>query len=264
MKKVKKILCLCLATCMLSIGTGVTAFAEESKEMVFGDDYVPQSLVNYAPDLSTNSENVRLYNSDNLKTTQSGSEVNDIIVSKKEITIESNGYSEYIDIFGKLEDGTLKNITNEVNYKIDNENIAEWINGRILAKGKGSTKITFEYNNLKEDIFVTVQEYVDLYKLLRCQSIDFNTIEVDNQIKSTAESSRSLYLEYHWTPDKAMTNAYNMIDVTWIPRYDIHGYSGSFVFEAGDTYRGVPYTQWDNQVNDTGFRYAWQIGRAHV
>jgi len=236
MLKFKKVVSLAIAG-MVAISMSTMASAEEmtefikESELVFSDDYVPQSLVNYGFEFEEDTESkTRSFQSENKLY-----DIVDIVVSKENIIIESNGGSEFIDVFGKLKDGTYVNITNDVSCEFKDKSIATWINGRILADKKGNTKIILTYNGVSKKIKLTVKKQLDLDKLI-IDSIN------SNSVKPMVCNTELLTLSRSWR-DNAVSMASSIVNMRWTPKKNLCGWASLDYFKAGTTYTGMPYTQ---------------------
>lgn len=218
-----------------------TAFAEKSKEMVFGDDYVPQSLVNYGCDFNEDASE----KSQTLLSEKADYDIIDMVVSNENIVIESNGGSEFVDVFGKLEDGSYVNITNDVSCKFDDGSIATWIYGRILADAKGKTTMTLTYNGVSKNISVTVEKQIDIEKFLK---------EQNNKMMKSSQSNTRLYGYPEQYRFDAIEIASDIVNVKWTPECDLQGWDG-YIFKAGIPVTGMPYTQKGVQTNKSDFLY---------
>ncbi len=108
----------------------------------FGEDYYPCSAKYYTID-----EKLIVFERE---------EITEIIVSNADVEIEANRYSAYIDVFGKLKDGRYIDITDEVQCTFEDDTLAMWIYGRILAEKEGTTKAVLTYNGVSSEINVTV------------------------------------------------------------------------------------------------------------
>ncbi len=108
----------------------------------FDDDYFPGSA--------------KYYTIDNKLIVYEREEITEIIVSNADVEIEANRYSAYIDVFGKLKDGRYIDITDEVQCTFEDDTLAMWIYGRILAEKEGTTKAVLTYNGVSSEINVTV------------------------------------------------------------------------------------------------------------
>jgi hypothetical protein len=75
----------------------------------------------------------------NSTTEVSALSVIDLKTSQSDVVIESNGYSEFVDIFSVLNDNSIVKVNPEAVWRSDNEAVAVAIaeEGRILAQGRG-------------------------------------------------------------------------------------------------------------------------------
>jgi len=246
MLKFKKVVSLAIAGMVaISMSTMVSAeeiaeFIKES-ELVFSDDYVPQSLVNFGAEFNEVAETkTRSFESENKLF-----DIVDIVVSKEDIIIEANTFSEFIDVFGKLKDGTYVNITNDVTCEFKDNSIAIWINGRILAEKKGKTTINLKYNGLNKQLDVKVKKQIDFEKIVKEKEINkFN----DKNIVNTRTISPSV------TRQSAVNTARDMVNVRWTPAKTFASwFCVTDIFNYGSWYTGIPYTKSNNQVTKDEF-----------
>lgn len=230
----------------ISVQENKTEFIQE-KDLVFSDDYVPQSLVNYSLDERVmKTEEIE---SDKYGLTYCESDkydIVDIVVSKENVIIEANTFSEFIDVFGKLKDGTYVNITDNVECKID-ENVATWIYGRILAEAKGKTTMVLTYNGVSKEIDVKVKKQIDFEKIAK----EINKSANDNTINIKTISSSV-------TRQSSIDTARGMVNMKWTPDQTFNTWFGTDrpPFYAGTEYTGMPYTKYETQTTKTEFLYA--------
>jgi hypothetical protein len=72
-------------------------------------------------------------------------EVVSLSLSITDVLIESNGYSEYVDVIAINKNGSSKNVNYEAVWKSSDNNVAVAYDGRILAQGKGNAVILWKY-----------------------------------------------------------------------------------------------------------------------
>ncbi|MFA5658555.1 MAG: hypothetical protein WC900_04660 [Oscillospiraceae bacterium] len=216
--------------------SGSAADIEDTIDILpcFNEKYVPLSLVNYS--LDDKQADLRKADEDKY-------DIVDIIVSKKNLIIEANTFSEYVDVFGELKNGKYVKITNDVDYSFSDTSVAVWIYGRILAEKKGNTTLSLEYNGIEESIYVTVKNYIDIEKIGR---------EV-NQYCEQQQGTRITV-----TRQSAASTAQSMVNMTWTPAQNLYTWFGTNrdPFYAGVEYTGMPYTQYNTQTTKAEFLYA--------
>lgn len=192
----------------------------------FDENYIPSSLINYSIDdkIGVNGLVPR-------------EDVVEIIVSNENVEIDAVMYSKYIDVFGKLENGKYINITDEVVCEFEDESIATWIFGRIIADKTGTTTAVLNYNGLSKEITVTVNNQIILNDNISTvnafvgESADINAV-IDPNVNERAS---------------ILDIAEAMVYMTWTPTQTFAAYNGHSDFQAGITYTGMPYTQFHNQ-----------------
>lgn len=169
----------------------------------------------------------------------------EIMVSNENIDIQKIGESEYISVKALYSDGTIKDISDVVHFKVENSEIVNVINKvndsyelRLLGNNIGKTEITLLYNDLTKNIVVNVLKKDEIIEELR--GLELEKIQPNNTFRD-------------WAIQKAKT----MIDIRWTPTKDLNGWDGrdSYKFKANQAYTGIPYSQTAYQVDDTDFRY---------
>ena len=178
----------------------------------------------------------------------SKSEVVSLFIENKDITIEHQGKSEFIKIFGICKDNTQVNLTNEVTWTSNDNSVIWAYEGRILAVGQGVTTISVTYEEIIETIKVNVKNHVNLNNI-------FNEA-YQSAINNTKNSSilQSTYLTSSQR-DTYVTNARNMINMVWSGTNNkkIRGWRNEYTFLGGFPYTGMPYSQTLYQVDDNLF-----------
>ncbi len=147
--KTRFILALMVVVCVIITSLAVPVSATQEAEIldslpVFDENYIPSSMINYTIDEKIFCE---------LR-----DDVVEIIVSDETVEIEATLYSEYIDVFGKLENGKYIDITDEVRCEFEDESMAMWVFGRIIGDKVGTTTAVLSYNGLSKEITVTVNK----------------------------------------------------------------------------------------------------------
>lgn len=242
MKKTKNrfILTLMMVVCVAITSLAVPVSATGNVEVIdslpnFGESYIPSSMINYSIDDKMNGYGL-----------QSQEDIIDIIVSNENVEIEANMYSEYIDVFGKLENGKYINITDGVVCEFEDESIALWIFGRILAEKKGSTTAVLKYNGLSKEITVTVNN----------QIISDSDISIGNAFVGEAGDMNAVMDSSSSAREDILNIAKGMVDVQWTPAQTFDAWPGWGQFVAGQSYTGLPYTQYHIQSTLSDFNYA--------
>ncbi|MET3193484.1 Ig-like domain-containing protein [Gottfriedia sp. OAE603] len=88
---------------------------------------------------------------------QSPVKIKNIIANPSKLKLQQ-GDKQSITIFAVYTDGTKKDITKDVKYKIGNTKIVTFSDGKIVAKGKGATSIKASYQNFSANITVVVEK----------------------------------------------------------------------------------------------------------
>lgn len=239
--KIRLVLTLMIAVCIAITSLAIPISATENVIILdslpnFDENYIPSSLINYSIDdkIGVNGLEPR-------------EDVVEIIVSNENIEIEAALYSEYLDVFGKLENGKYINITDEVVCDFEDESIAMWIFGRIIADKMGTTTAVLNYNGLSKEITVTVNNQIIL---------DDNTLNANAFIGENADINVFI--------DPNIGERTNILDIAeamvymeWTPSQTFAAYNGHTDFQAGITYTGMPYTQFHNQSTYAEFFNAY-------
>lgn len=226
MKKISSILSILTVVCVTITLIAVPTFATNSEQIIdslpdFSNNYVPSSLVGYSIDDKVINNEPSQYN------------IVEIIVSKEDIEIESAMYSEFIDVFGKLENGKYVNINDKVVCQFADDSIATWIYGRIIAEKSGITTAVLSYSGQSKEIIITVNNQInsELDMALPNDNINVNVVIVPN-------ISQRLSI---------LNIAEQMVDMVWTPTQNLNAYGSHPSFIAGTTYTGMPYTQCHDQ-----------------
>lgn len=190
----------------------------------FDENYTPSSLINYSIDdkIIVNKSQIE--------------DVVEIIVSNDDIEIEGVLYSEYIDVFGKLNNGKYVNITDCVECEFDDKSIATWSYGRIIADKAGTTAAVLKYNGFSKSITVTVNNQL----VIECN--DLQCIVAENGVDVTAVIDPNV-----GERASIISIAEEMVYMKWTPTQTFTAYGDHENFQAGVTYTGMPYTQFHNQ-----------------
>lgn len=186
----------------------------------------------------------------NSTTEVSALSVIDLKTSQSDVVIESNGYSEFVDIFSVLNDNSIVKVNPEAVWRSDNEAVAVAIaeEGRILAQGRGKTKIVVSYGGFEKIINVSVLRTVDLFK----EEKTLFEIYKKNSINK-AITLNSLTLDER---ENIRDRAIGMLSYTWTPTKDLIGWKSNYVFNKNYPYIGIPYSQTPYQKDKTGFASA--------
>ncbi|AEY66163.1 Ig-like domain-containing protein [Clostridium sp. BNL1100] len=160
------------------------------------------------------------------------------------VQIQNKGFSEYVNAIATFPNGSSVNINEDAIWKSDNTDIVYAENGRLLAMGKGTVKVSVSYEGFKQTIDVKVLN-------------DINYEKLNHSIKKS--SNESVMAASTWRDD-ITGKASRMLNYAWTPTRNLPKYNSSVngYFTAGTMYYGVPYTTTDRnmQVDETGFYYA--------
>lgn len=233
---------MCVGMC-----TSVGAVGDEIGVFSFGDGYIPQSLSQYI------GEDVAFYNSDfYLKQSNNSTKIKQIISSKKDIIIDSNGGSEFIDVFAQLKDNTFINITNDVMVTSTNAAVATWDQGRIFAEGKGNCTLKIKYNNMNTKVNVTVKNQIDILSIIKDSQISMENLNI-NEL-NTISNQNSIAIQSISSSDRInmCSIGYDMVTMTWTPTQNLNAWYNN-VFKANVKQTGMPYTQSAQQTNKQQF-----------
>ena len=162
-------------------------------------------------------------------------EIVEIFTNEDIINIPTNGKSFYIKVFAKYYDNTTEDITDRITCVNKNPDVAFYIenqNGRILANNVGTTDIDISYVNFTKKVTVNVLNHVDF----------------GDKIYKVNKSSSYPYLR-----DYALSKAADMVNVLWTPTQNLKGWDDRYTFKANNTYKGIPYSQTGNQVDNINF-----------
>lgn len=170
-------------------------------------------------------------------------ETNRLVASLEKCVIEHNGCSEFVEVYYIDSKGEELNITETASYVSDNIDVAEALEGRILANGKGEATITITYEKYETEIYVSVENYVDLDQMCKEAYESLEALDLMNQSKSTTRTA-------------IRNRAYDMINCTWTPTSNVTGWKSGKIFYANTQYTGIPYSQTSNQVNYITFTNA--------
>lgn len=86
----------------------------------------------------------------------------ELIASDTFVSIPYNGRSKFVDIVAKIDDNTYVNVTSVVDWESEDNDVAYADNGRILARGQGSTTVKASLAGFDVLIDVEVENYIDL------------------------------------------------------------------------------------------------------
>lgn len=169
-------------------------------------------------------------------------EIIDLNISKDNIIFELNGCVDFVDVIGTLNDGRYVNISNQVEYFIEDPNIVKYDRGCIYAKNQGSTKIIISYGGFSREINVLVNGYKEMLT------------DLDSLIAYVDSKSD---MDYYGVPKtewvSVMKRAYDIMNVRWTPSKPFIPNEQNITFPAGVELKGVPYSQTGKQCNDIEF-----------
>ena len=89
-------------------------------------------------------------------------DIEGLTASEFSVRLPNNGCSAFVDIIAKIDEETYVNVTPFAEWKSGDETVAYAYNGRITAKGKGTTVITASSAGAEVLIDVEVENEVDL------------------------------------------------------------------------------------------------------
>lgn len=159
-------------------------------------------------------------------------------ISKTSVTLANAGYSEYIEAHMYAKDGSSSDVQRSAAWSCDDTTVALADSGRILALNKGTAIVTVSYNGYKKTIHVTVSANDNLEKKY---AVDNGKI-ISTKTAMTASAARNEILK----------KCSSMVNYKWVPGKDLYGFD-HFVFKAGNTYHGIPYTYSDDLCDETDF-----------
>lgn len=162
--------------------------------------------------------------------------VNRLIVTKDEIIIQYSGESEFVDAIGIDTDGKTYFLSEYAVWESSDSNVVYADRGRILAENVGNAIVTVSYGEYKQQIQVSVKEHVN-YETILAGTFDLQNMTNEQRLR---------YVQ----------NANSMVNYKWTPTQNLTGWKGNYVFKAGTTYSGIPYTQSPNQTNLAAFQGA--------
>jgi hypothetical protein len=162
--------------------------------------------------------------------------------STTSVVLANVGYSDYIDVHMISKDGSSIDVQKTAAWSVDNIAVAIADSGRILALKKGSAVVTASYNGYKINIDVTVKNNENLEKKY---AINNGTVISTGSSSMTNPSLRNQILK----------KCSSMINNSWSPTKNLIGFD-HFIFKAGGTYSGIPYTYSDDLCDENKFTAA--------
>ena len=84
--------------------------------------------------------------------------VSEIFTEQSDISIEETYMVFFIDIIGKLKDGSFANVSSSVQCEMNHEGIVEYSKGRIKGLKQGTAELTFKYQGKECVVNVTVEK----------------------------------------------------------------------------------------------------------
>ncbi len=91
-----------------------------------------------------------------------GNAPKELISSHYHVSLPNNLYSEFVDIIARIDDNTYVNVTDLIEWNVEDDVVAYVYDGRIMANEKGSTVVTASFAGFEISIDVVVEETVDL------------------------------------------------------------------------------------------------------
>jgi len=152
------------------------------------------------------------------------------------VIIETNGRSEFIDAYAVYEDNETLDIKELAEWTSDNSSVVVAYEGRLLAQGPGYATVNVSYQGISKEIEVEVERYIDL-----------------EAIVLGGQQTRSMMRTSDVERENIITKASAMFNVLWTPTSNVRGWKGRTTFNAGTTYKGIPYSQTAYQKDDIGF-----------
>lgn len=156
-------------------------------------------------------------------------EITDLHVSRDNAVIEHVGESVFIDVIGRLADGSQAELSQQSQWNSQNPAVAEASFGRLSANGTGETVVNVKYGAFSADITVTVKH---------SEMPAMTSAEITVSRKEVLDRANSM-VQYRWTPVQ------NLI-----------GWKNKKTFAANAAVTGIPYSQTPNQTTLTAFENA--------
>ncbi|MEO3946382.1 hypothetical protein [Gorillibacterium sp. CAU 1737] len=169
--------------------------------------------------------------------------INSLVLSQKEVALEHNGESVFVDAVGELAEGSFINLGQKAVWSSDNTDVVFADAGRLLAIGAGKATVTVEYGGIKEVIEVSVAKTLDLQK--EVETLEATKVGTISPFGFSASDRTTVV-------DKAK----GMVNMTWTPTKDVRGWKNNTTFKANTKYTGMPYSQTENQKDKDGFTKA--------
>lgn len=165
----------------------------------------------------------------------------EILVEKQEIILEETGRVAFIDAIAKFDDNTYENIASLADWTSSNQEIVSVYAGQIIAGNKGTAVVTVCYQELQKEIYVTVEETIDVAAKIE-EILDAQETIMPYSMSATERES-------------AVSIAKGMVEVQWTPTKYLTGWRGNsnYSFPAGQTVTGIAYSQTAYQKDKDGF-----------
>ena len=148
-------------------------------------------------------------------------------IAQQSANISGTGYSTYVDAIWQAK-GQYFNVSPIALWESDNTDVVIAQQGRLIGVGKGTAMVTVKFRGKEASIQVTV----------------------DNLVASSASRVSGSYTS---AQKPIMDKAKAMVNLTWRPTKNLMGWRGTKVFQAGVTYRGIPYSQTPHQEDNLSF-----------
>ena len=158
------------------------------------------------------------------------------VVSDTSADIRSNGFYHFARAFYIDQNGIKKDVTDDVTWSTQNPDIATVYKGDINGIGKGETTIMAVYKGITKTIDIKVHSNINIEK-----EMEFFVTSLNTTVVARAISPSEVYIQ----------KAASCKDVRWVPQKNLIGWgtptSASFIYKAGITYGGIPYSKTPNQ-----------------
>jgi hypothetical protein len=160
-------------------------------------------------------------------------------ISKSSVMLENSGYSDYVGVRIYAKDGSSQDVQRTAAWSIDDTTVAVADSGRILGLKKGTATVTVSYNGYKKTVAVTVKNNENLEKKY---AVNNGNVISTGKVGTTAVSLRN----------EILLSCSSMVNCSWSPTENLYGFD-HYVFKAGASYSGIPYTYSDDLCDTAAF-----------